>query len=60
MDISHIGETTMHTQNCDLKLNHILYVPQATKNLVSVHLAADNNIFLEFHPWFFFIKDRAK
>jgi hypothetical protein len=30
------------------------------KNIVSVHrFAADNNVFLEFHPYFFFIKDRA-
>jgi hypothetical protein len=35
-------------------------VPQGTKNHVSVHrLAVDNNVFLEFHPWFFFIKDCA-
>jgi hypothetical protein len=60
MDISHVGETTIHTQDHDLKFNHILYVPQATISLVSVHrLAVDNNVFLEFHHCFFFIKDQT-
>ena len=36
-----------------------MYVPQAMKNLASVHrLATDNSAFLEFHPNVFFIKDR--
>jgi hypothetical protein len=44
----------------DLKLNNVLYVPEASKNLVSVHrLTSDNNVFLEFHPNLFFVKDRA-
>lgn len=59
MNISHTGSTKIHTQHRDLCLNHVLHVPQATKNLVSVHrLASDNNVFLEFHPNFFLIKDR--
>lgn len=44
----------------NLHLNNVLHVPDACKNLVSVHrLAADNNVFLEFHPNFFSIKDQA-
>jgi hypothetical protein len=36
-----------------------MHVPSTKKNLVSVHrLASDNNVFLEFHPDFFLIKDR--
>ena len=59
MDISYIGHTTVHTPTRDIHLNNVLYVPQAKKNLVSVHrLAADNNAFLEFHPDFFLIKDQ--
>lgn len=43
-----------------LLLNNVLHVPQASKNLVSVHcLAVDNHAFLEFHPYFFLIKDQA-
>jgi hypothetical protein len=60
MDISHIGHTTVHTPSRDIHLNNVLYVPQAKKNLVSVHrLATDNSAFLEFHPNFFLIKDQA-
>jgi hypothetical protein len=60
MDISHIGEATIYTHNRNLKLKQVLHVPQATKNLVSVHyFAVDNNVFLEYHPYFFLIKDRA-
>jgi hypothetical protein len=58
MSISHVGSNTIHTPCRQLQLNHILHVPQASKNLISVHrLASDNNVFLEFHPHFFCIKD---
>jgi hypothetical protein len=58
MNISHIGHNTIHTPCHQLQLNKILHVPQASKNLVSVHrLAFDNSVFLEFHPCFFCIKD---
>ena len=60
MGISHIGHSTVHTPSRDIHLKNVLYVPQAKKNLVSVHrLAADNSAFLEFHPDVFFIKDQA-
>jgi hypothetical protein len=40
--------------------SNVLHVPQATKNLVSIHhLATDNNFFLEFHPYSFLVKDQA-
>jgi histone deacetylase 1/2 len=36
-----------------------LHVPSTKKNLISIHkLALDNNVFFEFHPNFFLIKDR--
>jgi hypothetical protein len=60
MDISHVGEGAIYTRSQNLKLKQILHVPQATKNLVSVHrFVVDNNIFLEYHFYFFLIKDRA-
>lgn len=60
MSISNIGHTVLHTPSSNLHLNNILHVPSTRKNLVSVHkLALDNNAFLEFHPNFFLIKDRA-
>lgn len=60
MNINHTGKTIIHTQTRNLNLNHVLHVPQATKNLVSVHrLTTDNDVFLEFHPNYFLIKDRG-
>jgi hypothetical protein len=60
MHISHVGHSSIQTPNHDLHLKNILHVPSATKSLLSVHkLALDNDAFLEFHPWYFFIKDRA-
>ena len=60
MHISHIGHTTICTPHDSLHLKKILHVPSASMNLLFVHkLALDNDIFLEFHPFFFFIKDRA-
>jgi hypothetical protein len=58
MNIRHIGHNTIHTPCHQLQLNSIIHVPQASKNLVSVHrLASDNTVFLEFHPHFFCIRD---
>jgi hypothetical protein len=51
MSISHIAHNTIHTPCSQLQLNNILRVPQASKNLISVHrLASDNNVFLKFYP----------
>jgi hypothetical protein len=59
MSIKHIGQTTIRTPDRNLHLVDVLHVPSTKKNLVSVHkLASDNNVFLEFHPNFFLIKDR--
>jgi hypothetical protein len=40
MEISPIGHTTVYTPSRDIHLNNILYVPKATKNLVSIHRLA--------------------
>jgi hypothetical protein len=59
MNIRHIGQSTVRTPIRNLQLQNILHVPSAKKNLISVHrLTSDNNVFLEFHPNFFLIKDR--
>jgi hypothetical protein len=59
MRIEHVGECVIHTPYRDLRLKHVLHVPQATKNLASVHrIATDNNVFFELHANFFFIKDQ--
>lgn len=66
MVISHVGHSTRQKYNgrervhTSLHLKNILHVPNASKNLLSIHkLTLDNDVFLEIHPFFFFIKDQA-
>jgi hypothetical protein len=60
MEISHIGHSFIKTPHRNLYLKNILYSPQATKNLASIHrIVVDNFAFLEFHSNFFVIKDKA-
>jgi hypothetical protein len=58
MEIANVGHSFLHSPN--LHLRNILHVPQAHKNLCSInHLAGDNNVFLEFHPHYFLIKEQV-
>jgi hypothetical protein len=58
MKISHIGHTIVSTSSRNLHLKNVLHVPDAAKNLVSIHrLTRDNFAFLEFHPHYFSVKD---
>ena len=60
MRISHIGNSVFKTPHKKIHLRRILHIPSASKNLLSVHrIALDNNVFLEFHPFFFLIKDQV-
>lgn len=60
MWISHIGHAVIKTPHRKIYLRKILHVPKASMNLLSVHrIALDNHVFLEFHPFFFLIKDRV-
>jgi hypothetical protein len=60
MKISHIGHIVVPTSSRNLYLKNVLHVPDAAKNLVSVHhLVQDNSVFLEFHPEYFLVKDQA-
>jgi histone deacetylase 1/2 len=57
--ISYVGRSLFHTPDRNLILDKILHVPQANKNLASMHrLVANNNVYLEFYPDHFLIKDR--
>jgi hypothetical protein len=59
MDITRIGTSIIPTTTRLLTLTNVLHVPSANKNLISVHhFTLDNNTFIEFHPFFFLIKDR--
>jgi hypothetical protein len=58
--IMHLGSCSIKTDTRPLTLNNVLHVPEIAKHLLSVHkLSCDNDVFFEFHPWYFFIKDRA-
>jgi hypothetical protein len=58
MCISHIGHTSFHTPLWQIHLNKVLFVPKAHKNLVSVHhFTKDNNVYLQYRPYHFFVKD---
>jgi hypothetical protein len=58
MMIKHIGHSIVSNPCRQIFLNNVLYVPQATRNLASVHcLTADNDVFLELHPSFYIIMD---
>jgi hypothetical protein len=60
LKIKHIGSCSIKNDTRPLALNNVLHVPEISKHLLSVHkLSRDNNIFFEFHPWYFLIKDRA-
>jgi histone deacetylase 1/2 len=56
MTISHIVHSIVHHPTQDFRLRNILHIPNASKNLLSVHRFTYDN---EFHPFFFFIKDQA-
>jgi hypothetical protein len=61
MRITHIGHASLPTSSArTLHLKNVLHVPSVTRNLLSVHkLSRDNNVFVEFHPFAVFVKDRV-
>lgn len=60
LPIQHIGHSTLNTYSSPLQLHDVLLVPSITKNFQSINrLTKDNNVFFEFHPHRFSIKDRA-
>jgi hypothetical protein len=60
MDITHVGNSIVRTPVQNFHLRNILHVPRASKNLLSVHrFTYDNRVFIEFHPFYFLIKDQV-
>jgi hypothetical protein len=60
MQISHVDHSTLSTPYGNLLLKNVLHVPSAKKNLVSIHrFTSDNHVFIEYHPYFFLVKDPA-
>jgi hypothetical protein len=59
MAITRIGTSFIPTFDCDLVLNKVLHVPSTHKKLISVHrFTLDNYTYIEFHLFFFLIKDQ--
>ncbi len=57
--VSHIGSLALHSPNRTFILRDTLCVPNLCKNLISVHhLTKQNNVFVELHPFHFFVKDK--
>ena len=56
--VSHIGSLTLNSPTRTFILRDTLCVPNICKNLISVHhFTSQNNVFLEFHPSHFLVKD---
>ncbi|KAH0730274.1 hypothetical protein KY289_001462 [Solanum tuberosum] len=56
----HTGNSLFSHPSKSLALNNILHVPSITKRLLSVQrFARNNDVFFEFHPSHFLVKDRA-
>ena len=57
MDITHIGNSIVKTPEKILHLNNVLHVPDASKNLVSVHrFTLDNKVLIIFYPYCFVVQ----
>jgi hypothetical protein len=56
--ISNIGHTKLYTPHRTFTLSNVLHVPHIQKPLLFVQkFCLDNNIYFEFHPFLFYIKD---
>jgi hypothetical protein len=56
--ISNIGHTMLHFSKRTFTLSNILHVPHITKSLLLVKkYFRDNNDYLEFHAFMFYVKD---
>ena len=58
LPISHLGHTKIYTPHRSFTLSNVLHVPAITKPLLSVQkFYLDNNVYFEFHPRVFYVKD---
>ena len=59
MHVSYVGSLVLKSPTRTFHLNDTLCVPNICKNLISVHhFTSQNNVFVEFHPLFFLVKDK--
>lgn len=60
LHIQHIGSTTFDTPTQPFSLSNLLHVPTIKKNILSISQFIDeNNVFIEFHSFYFLVKDKA-
>lgn len=60
LQIMDTGSCSLNTATRPLTLHNVLHVPEISKHLLSVNkLSRDNDVFFEFHPSHFLIKDRG-
>jgi histone deacetylase 1/2 len=60
LSITHVGHSRLPGSSSPIELKNILHVPGLSTNLLSVYrLVSDNDIFVEFHKYFFFVKDKV-
>jgi hypothetical protein len=58
LPISHISHTKIYTPHRSFTLSNVLHVPAITKPLLSVQkFYLDDNVYFEFHPFVFYVKD---
>jgi hypothetical protein len=58
LPISHIGHAKIYTPHRSFTLSNVLYVHTIMKCLLSVQkFYLDNNVYFEFHPFVFYVKD---
>jgi hypothetical protein len=59
LPVSHIGSLSLKSSNHVFHLRDTLCVPTIHKNLIYVHhFTKHNNVYIEFHPTYFLVKDR--
>jgi hypothetical protein len=59
LPVSHIGSLSLKSSNHVFHLRDTLCVPTIHKNLIFVHhFTKHNNVYIEFHPTYFLVKDR--
>ncbi|XP_019167709.1 PREDICTED: uncharacterized protein LOC109163420 [Ipomoea nil] len=58
LPIVNVGSTSLATDSRSFRMSDVLHVPGLSASLLSVQrFAKDNNVFFEFHPSCFFMKD---
>jgi hypothetical protein len=59
LKVTHVGSMSLSSFSKSFLLHNTLYIPNIHKNLVSVHnFTRSNNVYIEFHPFYFLVKDR--